>query len=163
MQRNTRIRPATPDDLDQLARIHAITWRDIYGPVLPVHVVDPHLDVPRVKDALAVELRKLGAVAGVWIAELVGEIVGFAYTVRTPEGPRPVELKRLYTLPQAHGTGLAKQLMDAAIGNQPAWLWLLEGNDRAEAFYRKHGFVREEPRVEKSFGAEYPADIRMLR
>jgi ribosomal protein S18 acetylase RimI-like enzyme len=47
------------------------------------------------------------------------------------------ELYRIYTLSRTHGSGLGTQLMQAAIGGTPAYLWVLEDNPRARAFYRK--------------------------
>jgi GNAT superfamily N-acetyltransferase len=38
------------------------------------------------------------------------------------------------------GTGVAARLLEHAIGQQPAYLWVFSGNGRAQAFYRKHGF-----------------------
>jgi len=46
----------------------------------------------------------------------------------------------------ARGTGVAGRLMDVVIGHiraqgaQQAGLWVTDGNDRARAFYAKHGF-----------------------
>lgn len=31
-------------------------------------------------------------------------------------------------------------MLIAAIGEEPAFLWVLDGNQRAIAFYRRHGF-----------------------
>ena len=42
---------------------------------------------------------------------------------------------------QAHrGTGLAQQLHDRAVGNRAAFLWVLEANPRAQAFYARNGY-----------------------
>jgi ribosomal protein S18 acetylase RimI-like enzyme len=43
-------------------------------------------------------------------------------------------------LARGYGTGVAQALMAEAIGDRAAYLWVVEGNDRAIAFYRKHGF-----------------------
>lgn len=51
------------------------------------------------------------------------------------------QLCRLYTLPRTHGTGLGQALLDTAIGADPAYLWIMAGNSRAEAFYRRNRFV----------------------
>jgi ribosomal protein S18 acetylase RimI-like enzyme len=57
-----------------------------------------------------------------------------------------VELNKFYVVPQAHGNGLASQLMDASVelarGNGAAGVWLgvSSGNTRANRFYEKHGF-----------------------
>ncbi|MHA7200304.1 GNAT family N-acetyltransferase [Arthrobacter alkaliphilus] len=46
----------------------------------------------------------------------------------------------LYTLRRVHGLGVGQALVDAVIGNSAAFLWVLEDNPRAQAFYRKNGF-----------------------
>jgi ribosomal protein S18 acetylase RimI-like enzyme len=52
----------------------------------------------------------------------------------------------MWVSPAARGTGLAGRLMDAVIGHiraqgaLRATLWVTDGNDRARAFYEKHGF-----------------------
>ncbi|HVH23629.1 MAG TPA: GNAT family N-acetyltransferase, partial [Pseudonocardia sp.] len=57
-----------------------------------------------------------------------------------PAGPHR-QLAKLYTLPHAHGSGLGQALLDTAIGADPAYLWIMAGNPRAEAFYRRNRFV----------------------
>jgi ribosomal protein S18 acetylase RimI-like enzyme len=52
----------------------------------------------------------------------------------------------VWVVPAARGTGLADRLIEAVIGHmraqgaQQASLWVTDGNDRARAFYRRHGF-----------------------
>lgn len=41
----------------------------------------------------------------------------------------------------AYGSGLGLRLLDAAIGDRPASLWVLERNPRARAFYERNGFA----------------------
>ncbi|WP_243400618.1 GNAT family N-acetyltransferase [Arthrobacter sp. Bz4] len=50
------------------------------------------------------------------------------------------ELHHIYTLAASHGTGLGQRLLDTAIENRAAYLWILNGNPRAERFYRRNGF-----------------------
>jgi GNAT superfamily N-acetyltransferase len=52
----------------------------------------------------------------------------------------PLQLFQLYTLARTHGTGLGAALLDTAIGPADAYLWIMDGNARAERFYAKHGF-----------------------
>ena len=40
------------------------------------------------------------------------------------------------------------RLLTEVLGDAPALLWVLHGNERAEAFYRRHGF--------QAFGAPVP-------
>ncbi|HUE87366.1 MAG TPA: GNAT family N-acetyltransferase [Vicinamibacterales bacterium] len=77
-----------------------------------------------------------------------------AYAQLRPEAPgqdadlpQPFELWRFYVDKVHHGRGIAHQLMDATIaaarerGAGTLWLGVWERNTRAEAFYRKFGFV----------------------
>jgi GNAT superfamily N-acetyltransferase len=78
----------------------------------------------------------------IWVAEVDGEIVGWANTSagRDADGPRDLELEGLYVLDAHHGTGVGQALLDAAVGDRPAYLWVLADNPRARAFYRRNGF-----------------------
>ena len=50
------------------------------------------------------------------------------------------ELFVLNVRPEYRGTGLAQQLHDRAVGNRAAFLWVLEVNPRARAFYARNGY-----------------------
>ncbi len=69
-----------------------------------------------------------------------------ATATRTPR-PRP-SCTRSTPAPSWWGTGLAQRLWDAVRPEEPCSLWVLEDNLRAQAFYRRQGFVaRRRPRV----------------
>ena len=57
-----------------------------------------------------------------------------------PPASTSLQLEKLYSRPAALGTGVGQALLDAAIGDAPAYLWLVDGNARAAAFYRRNGF-----------------------
>lgn len=72
------------------------------------------------------------------IAEFDGKIIGLAYGI---PGER-TELRNLYLLEDAAGTGVAPKLLDAVIHpGEPAFLWVADFNDRAQTFYTKQGFA----------------------
>ncbi|GAA1188548.1 GNAT family N-acetyltransferase [Nesterenkonia xinjiangensis] len=50
------------------------------------------------------------------------------------------EVKALYVLAEVYGTGVGHALLTSGIGEDPAYLWVLAGNDRAIAFYARQGF-----------------------
>jgi ribosomal protein S18 acetylase RimI-like enzyme len=56
------------------------------------------------------------------------------------------ELSKIYVLPDAHGGGIARELLDAAlgiardIGAAGMWLGTNQANVRAQRFYLKSGF-----------------------
>jgi ribosomal protein S18 acetylase RimI-like enzyme len=99
-----------------------------------------------------------------------GVTVGFA-TSGKASGPdaehgfppaRPLKLFTIYLLASAHGSGLGQQMLDAVLGDSPAQLWVLRGNERAISFYRRNGFIAD--------GAEFAdaadpnrVEVRMVR
>lgn len=99
----------------------------------------------------------------IWVAEVGGEIVGWANTSagRDADGPRDLELEGLYVLDAHHGTGVGQALLDAAVGDRPAYLWVLADNPRARAFYRRNGF---EPDGAEHVDAVWEAlEVRLVR
>lgn len=92
----------------------------------------------------------------VFVARDHGRIVGYAMLIRgvpdddniaraVPQRPA-VELSKLYLVPDFHGTGVATELMNAALaaatewGARCMWLGTNEKNVRALRFYTKNGF-----------------------
>ncbi|MDM4761567.1 hypothetical protein QT381_00905 [Galbitalea sp. SE-J8] len=59
------------------------------------------------------------------------------------DAPTGLELQLLYPLASEHGSGSGQALLDAAIGDAPAHLWMAEGNARAERCYARNGFERD--------------------
>jgi GNAT superfamily N-acetyltransferase len=50
----------------------------------------------------------------------------------------------LYVYAAGHGTGAGPALLEAVVDPQePVALWVAGPNPRAQAFYRKHGFVAD--------------------
>lgn len=80
---------------------------------------------------------------------------------RDDDAPVPLELYAIYTRKPWWGSGLGGRLLEVAIGKQAALLWVLEGNLRARAFYRKHGFTEDGTQTdEPSFAVP---ELRMTR
>jgi RimJ/RimL family protein N-acetyltransferase len=71
------------------------------------------------------------------VAERDGRVVGVA-------GVADCWLHGFYVLPEHWGTGVADELHDAALAEQPDCaelrLWVLEENHRARRFYERHGW-----------------------
>jgi ribosomal protein S18 acetylase RimI-like enzyme len=151
----------TPDDLDEMGRVHIEVWREAYAGLLPddyLAGLDPTFGPTRWRE-------RFGSDPDLpwWIARDEDGIVGMvtAGPPRDDDAPVPWELYAINLLRRAHGSGLADELMGLAVGDRPAYLWVLEGNDRAITFYRRHGFVDEGGRKpEPDTGA---VEIRMAR
>lgn len=92
-----------------------------------------------------------------------GEVVGMATAgvTRDADAPTAWELYSINTVAATHGSGLADRLLDAATGARAASLWVLGTNARAQAFYRRHGFVVDGA-TKTHEGSGLP-EVRMVR
>jgi GNAT superfamily N-acetyltransferase len=86
---------------------------------------------------------------GVVVAEDRARLVGFASFGPSRDDDAPPgtgEIPAIYVDPAVLGTGVGRQLFDAAAANlrgrgfTRATLWVLEANDRARRFYEKAGW-----------------------
>lgn len=151
----------TEDDLDEMGRVHVRVWQEAYAGLLPddyLAGLDPTIGPARWRERFG-----SSPMVGWWLARDEDGIVGMATSgpPRDEDPPVDLELYAINVLRRAHGTGLADDLMARAIGDRPAYLWVLEGNDRAIAFYRRHGFADEGGRKpEPGTGA---LELRMTR
>jgi len=150
------VRPATVDDALGIATVHVTSWRESYSGFMS----------PGFLAAMSIPERAVGWRASVErntinVLEVDGEVRGFSMAGHGG-GPRDLELRLLYQLASEHGTGSGQALLDAAIGDRPAHLWVAELNPRAQAFYRRNGFEPDgERKVEPLW--ENLAEIRMVR
>ncbi len=134
--------PIALDDAEEVARVHVSVWQEAYAGLMPA----PYLDSLDPDDfAASWRARLLAPRAGVrhWLARDDAGIVGLATSgpARDEDAPTEWQLYAINVLARGHGTGVGSGLLDAAIGDRPAYLWVVEGNDRAIAFYRKHRFT----------------------
>ncbi|WP_317228865.1 GNAT family N-acetyltransferase [Clavibacter sp. MX14-G9D] len=92
-------------------------------------------------------------------------VMGWASTEsgRDADAPRPRELEGIYVLASAHGTGVGQSLHDAAVGTDPADLWMADDNPRAESFYRRNGFTRDGATKQVQRGPVLVDVVRMVR
>ena len=127
-------------DAVAVANCHTLCWRETYAGL----VSDDYLYSAAVeRRRLSRWEERLGGTRAVWLAEDDGVIVGVASTdvAQDREAPVPVQLMSLYLRSAYQGTGLADRLLDAAVGAQPAFLWVFADNLRARRFYARNGFV----------------------
>jgi GNAT superfamily N-acetyltransferase len=143
------LRPAIPADAFAVASVHVRSWQAGYRGLL----ADEYLDSLRHEDRA--KHYTFGSpdpeLPTTVVAELHGTICGFASTGVSRElGPDMGELLALYVDPGAWGIGAGRALVqDArarmhARGFTNAVLWILDGNARAERFYRIDGWVADD-------------------
>lgn len=159
-----RIRQATPEDAEALADMHATAHEESYRSLMPrvtFHTVGSERDerVQRRRSFLNGTDPHFLALDG------AGSVVGFADSGPGRDGQKPcaVELYRIYTLARTHGSGLGSDLLEACISDAAAYLWVLEQNPRAQAFYAKHGFRPDGARKRLPAAFDELPEIRMVR
>jgi len=134
-------------DAEELASVHVQAWREAYRDLLPEHFYD---------DA-ALESRQVmwsGLLAEedagerVRVARRDGRIVGFVAhgAAREHQGHPPErdeQLFALYVLSSCYGHGVGQALLDQALSERPAQLWVAKDNARARRFYEKNRFTAD--------------------
>jgi ribosomal protein S18 acetylase RimI-like enzyme len=136
------IAPITLEDADEVGRVHVRVWQEAYAGLMPADYLDgldPHAFAASWRERLHEPTPGVRS----WLARDAAGVVGITTSgpARDEEAPAPWQLYAINVLARAHGTGVAHALLDTAIGDRAAYLWVVEGNDRAVAFYRKHGFT----------------------
>lgn len=135
-----QVRGASLEDAAGIAHAHILAWQQTYSHLVAAGELDDLSVARRTRrwEAILVDGR-----TRVWVAESDGEVVGFS-SVGTPTGPdnpRPLELEAIYLVEAVHGSGLGQALLDAALGDEPAFLFVAAGNPRAIRFYERNRFA----------------------
>ena len=144
------LRAAVVPDVAAIAEFQTACWREAYRGLVPQEYLDRVGAAERaarwqkrlVSGAREVAVAVTGGEVGVGEQAGVGEqVVGVvSWGWPDPEARPALELMSLYVGAGQRGTGLAARLLEYAIGRESAYLWVFSGNQRAGAFYRKHGF-----------------------
>ena len=157
------IRPAEPRDAAALGRVHVECWREAYAHLLSAELL-AGLDPLARGEGWSRMLAHNAPDERVSVLEVDGELRGFASSgpCLDDDAPRAKSLYAIYLYADEHGSGAGQALLDSVIADEPAALWIADGNPRAEAFYRRNGFERDgteksEPRLEELL------EVRMVR
>jgi ribosomal protein S18 acetylase RimI-like enzyme len=147
-----RTRRANPEDSDSIAEVHVRSWQAAYAGLLD----------PAFLAGLSIERRAEHWRAALRVADsttVVAQVVAFvSYGACRDEGA-PLdrgEIWAIYTSPEAWGKGAGRLLLEEALnaletaGKRDCALWVLSGNSRGLAFYRRAGF-QEVPESRKVF------------
>jgi GNAT superfamily N-acetyltransferase len=156
------IRPVLPADAESGAACQFAVWREAY-----IGLVDPERLAAATADLDAQVARWRGGISEgrpIVVAVDEDEVVGFALAGPSiePGVAADFQLFMLNVRLAYQGTGVAQHLHDRAVGDRAAFLWVLEVNPRAHAFYARNGYRADGARKieEELFGAPI---IRMLR
>ncbi|WP_239169618.1 GNAT family N-acetyltransferase, partial [Paractinoplanes deccanensis] len=158
-----KVRVARAEDAARMARVNVRCWRETYRGRMRDEVLDdPGLVTARERFwtvALTDERYRDNRVA---VAERDGEMIGIAMS-GPPLDAEPAWAWQLYVLyvhAAEHGTGAGRALLEAVVEpGEAVALWVADPNPRAQAFYRKHGFVPDGT----AQGDDGVREIRMVR
>ena len=130
-----------------MARVIVRSWQETYRGLMPDAVLDdPGFLTARERfwtAALTDERYRENRVA---VADREGRLVGVAMSGPPLDAPTAWvrQLYVLYVLAADHGTGAGRALLEAVVEpEESVALWVADPNPRAQAFYRKHGFVND--------------------
>lgn len=144
------LRAATSADLPALSALAIRAFVAKFGSLYSQANLDAFLAENLAEAAFAADLAN--PVRQIQLAERDGALLAFAkiaFVCGFPDyakGNRTMELKQLYTAPEAIGGGIGAALMDwtmatlAARGADEVQLSVFAGNHDAHRFYRRYGF-----------------------
>ncbi|WP_114559764.1 GNAT family N-acetyltransferase [Desertihabitans aurantiacus] len=157
-----RIDVPTPADAGEWVEVHLQALAETYPQLPPGFVGQRRAARDRLVTDLEAELADPGPARHLVARDDDGRVVGIARSTCGGEDwerrllssypdadalglsrpPGMLQLTSLYTLATVHGGGAGAALADALLGEHACYLWIMTGNPRAEAFYRRRGFVR---------------------
>lgn len=145
------IREARTEDADDIAGVHVRSWQAAYRGLIEQSVLDALSIDERAAGWRRIMAAPLPTSLGTVVAVRDDRIVGWASlgSGRDPDGLADGEVYGIYADPTAWSTGAGHALLEAAenriaaAGHDRAYLWVLDGNERADSFYARHGWVED--------------------
>ncbi|MEZ0581217.1 N-acetyltransferase family protein [Nocardioides sp. MH1] len=139
------IRPAAVSDAEALTDLHLDVWEEAYGHLITEDILQERRqsrservvrwsqNIPRPESETLLA----------W-DDADGRLLGFVSTGPRRDEEEPelpdLEVWALYARADVYGRGVGHALLTEAIETAAAYLWVLDGNDRAIAFYERQGF-----------------------
>lgn len=142
------VRLAGADDADAIGRIQVESWRAAYTGLMPDATI-AGFDVESRQRLWRGWFERPWPGSVVFVAEDEGRVVGFANSGPCREEAGAGELYAIYVLPASWGIGAGRALIRRtedwlrSSGFREAVLWVLQGNERGERFYRAAGWEQD--------------------
>lgn len=150
------VKPANRQDLPQAAAVQAVCLREIGRGVIPDDALEDLTGPDTVHTTIEQWNELMDAGGQFWVLSdrLNMKIVGVALTQisNASDAPTPVELSTLHVLPEARTCGASDALIDEALGESSAYVWVFRDNRRAISFFRRHGFEVDNDSTDNSLG-----------
>ncbi|MDU3272466.1 GNAT family N-acetyltransferase [Cutibacterium granulosum] len=137
-----RVRRATGEDLPDAARVQSECLAEIGAGSIDADVLAALTSEDAVESTVEQWRQLYDEGAQFWVLDDDGAIVGVAMTRRMPpaEAPTTLELATIHVMPRARLRGVADELLSSAIGQEPAFVWVLNTSEHAIGFFEKNGF-----------------------
>ena len=139
-------RLARRDDAPAIAKLHVESWQVAYRGMFPDDFLDNEASADRDnvwRERFADPNREKTTITV--LAESDGELMGFAHSIIDEDATYGTLLDNLHVRRTEHRSGIGTRLMAetaerlATLGRSILYLWVLEENDQARAFYRALG------------------------
>lgn len=151
------------DDFNAISRIYALSWKAAYKDIVSQQYLD-ELPETRWSDVLP---------RSQWDSFVIledGAYIGTSSICQAREEAMHGwgEIVSIYLLPGYFGKGYGKLLLDTVIselvkmGYSNIYLWVLEGNMRAGAFYERYGFKPTSDKMPMNIGGEDLIQMRYI-
>ncbi len=153
------IREAKVDDAAACANIKIVTWRYAYTGMIEQSVLDALLERQTEErwSQMIISFSESDRSA-CYVVEEAGKIVGYCFAGLLDASNWELDLAAIYILPEYHGRGFGKQLIQAILRHfsevRSMIVWVLKDN-KAEEFYTKLGGVKVESKLERIGDQEY--------
>jgi GNAT superfamily N-acetyltransferase len=165
----TQVRPATPDDTYDVARVHVRSWQSAYRGLIAQEYLDS-LEPETWAGRYTFGRMGIG-LPSTLVAVNGSTICGLATTglCRDIDLSNFGELMAIYVDPAYIRTGVGRLLIEAArerlrgVGVAAAALWVLDGNARARRFYERDGWRYDGTRRSRTYGNTPVEEVRYRR
>jgi ribosomal protein S18 acetylase RimI-like enzyme len=154
---DARIRAATLDDADEIARVHVQTWRETYRGLMPDAIL-AGLSVEQRSTMWTNVVVKTAEAPCLWVTEDSGHIVGFGYIGKAHDRALGTDgeilaINFLAKVKRGLGTALFTHLLALLKqrGFASAGLWVLVTNESARRFYEA---IEGKPGMTRSIDAD---------
>lgn len=130
------LRPATADDVEAITELFHRGWHEVHPGRVPDGLTERRTP-EAFRDRVAARVAETDETT---VAEVDGRVAGFVMV-------SGAEAEQVYVDRDFRGTGVAGLLLTeaerqiAAAGHDEAFLAVVRGNDRAQAFYTRQGWV----------------------
>ena len=138
------IREAKLDDLARIAEIEVFNYRLNFYHIFQDDTF--YFQEMQVLNVINENKKRLGQL---WVFDEDGVVKGFMWVDSQ-------QIKKLFVEPVLQSRGIGSQLLKYAVDKLGAtYLWALEKNSRAIAFYKRHGFQTTEEKMLEEGTTEY--------